>query len=181
MANGRARSLAIFAAIATVCIAADLASKRIVGDWIAAHGAVVIIPGWLQLVFHTNPYGLAGAGWFLGAHANTLLQVFSAVATLAIIIWAVTALDGDRTGFAATLGLILGGAIGNLHDRWVFNGVRDFIDAHYYDLYHYPTFNLADSFLVCGAGLLVITSFKKQTAAEGISTCSASPAATAGA
>ncbi|MFO0947693.1 MAG: signal peptidase II [Planctomycetota bacterium] len=54
---------------------------------------------------------------------------------------------------ASVLGGILGGAAGNLHDRILFGGVRDFIDAHYHEVYHWPTFNLADSFLVCGAHL----------------------------
>ena len=46
------------------------------------------------------------------------------------------------------LGLILGGTLGNLYDRVVYDGVRDFIDWHYHDL-EWPVFNIADCCLVC--------------------------------
>ena len=57
------------------------------------------------------------------------------------------------------LGAFLAGAMGNLFDRLVFGAVRDFIEVHYYDVYRYPTFNLANSYLVCGATVLVVASF----------------------
>ena len=51
------------------------------------------------------------------------------------------------------LGLILGGTLGNLYDRLVFNGVRDFL--HWYYAFEWPVFNVADCCLVVGAGLLL--------------------------
>ena len=88
-------------------------------------------------------------------NANALLLCFSLAAIAAILAWAFFGLrPGDRWS-AVILGMILGGALGNLHDRWFFGGVRDFIDVHYYDVYHYPTFNLADSFLVTGMLLIL--------------------------
>jgi lipoprotein signal peptidase len=56
------------------------------------------------------------------------------------------------------LGLILGGTLGNLYDRLVFGGVRDFLHC-YYDTHIWPDFNLADCCLVCGAGVLLAHSF----------------------
>ena len=61
------------------------------------------------------------------------------------------------------LGLILGGTLGNLYDRVVFNGVRDFLHWNY--LFDWPVFNLADSCLVCGACLLLLQAFGKQPVA----------------
>ncbi|NOG84419.1 MAG: hypothetical protein HND49_11560 [Planctomycetes bacterium] len=49
----------------------------------------------------------------------------------------------------------LSGAIGNLWDRIFYHHVRDFIDVHIGRLYHWPTFNLADSFICIGVGLLL--------------------------
>ena len=53
----------------------------------------------------------------------------------------------------AALGLILGGTVGNLYDRLVFNGVRDFLYFYYIE---WPVFNFADCCLVVGAGLLLV-------------------------
>ena len=55
------------------------------------------------------------------------------------------------------LGLIIGGALGNVIDRVRFNAVADFIDFHY-QAYHYPAFNVADSCIVVGAGILMLSS-----------------------
>ena len=54
-----------------------------------------------------------------------------------------------------SLGLIIGGAIGNVIDRVRFGAVLDFLDFHIMD-YHWPAFNLADSFICIGAGVLII-------------------------
>lgn len=62
------------------------------------------------------------------------------------------------------LSFILGGAVGNLIDRVIFGRVTDFIDW-YYASYHWPTFNIADSFVTIGVTLLIIESifFSKKT------------------
>lgn len=65
------------------------------------------------------------------------------------------------------LALILGGAIGNVYDRAVLGYVVDFIEVHYKN-YYWPAFNIADSAICCGAGLLIIDGFfsKKEKPAE---------------
>jgi signal peptidase II len=61
------------------------------------------------------------------------------------------------------LGIIIGGAIGNLLDRFVHGAVIDFIDLHYGTM-HWPAFNLADAAVSCGAILLVLINlFSKHT------------------
>ena len=65
---------------------------------------------------------------------------------------------GDRftlTTFA--LALILGGALGNVHDRILYGSVVDFIEVHIFS-YHWPDFNVADSSIVTGACLLLLDS-----------------------
>ena len=52
-------------------------------------------------------------------------------------------------------GMIIGGGLGNIVDRVLFGSVFDFIDLHVYNV-HYPTFNLADSFIVLSTAILVI-------------------------
>lgn len=58
------------------------------------------------------------------------------------------------------LSLVLGGALGNLLDRFLFGGVIDFIDFHI-ATYHWPAFNFADSFIFIGVALLLRSSFKE--------------------
>lgn len=55
---------------------------------------------------------------------------------------------------ASTLGAAIGGALGNVLDRLRFGAVRDFIDAHW-QTHHWPTFNMADMFVVCGLLLFI--------------------------
>ena len=57
--------------------------------------------------------------------------------------------------FASSVSLILGGAFGNLIDRLYYGFVRDFIDLHI-NVYHWPCFNIADSCICVGAGILVV-------------------------
>jgi signal peptidase II len=68
---------------------------------------------------------------------------------------------------AFSLGMILGGALGNLIDRLVYTEVIDFIDVHLWSGYTWPTFNLADSFIVVGVILLMVETFFAEEPAEG--------------
>ena len=63
---------------------------------------------------------------------------------------------GNITGVA--LALILGGAVGNLIDRVVYGAVVDFLDFHAAG-WHWPAFNVADSGITVGAGILILESF----------------------
>jgi len=63
---------------------------------------------------------------------------------------------------AAALALIIGGAVGNVIDRFVHGYVIDFLDV-YYGSYHWPAFNIADSAICIGAVLLILDSFRSKT------------------
>lgn len=94
-------------------------------------------------------FGL-GNGWEGGA--NLIFTVISLVAAVAIICWSTRRTTARDWLLCASLGLILAGTLGNLYDRVVFNGVRDFLYFYWID---WPVFNVADSCLVCGAFLLL--------------------------
>jgi signal peptidase II len=103
-----------------------------------------------------NNGALFGLGQGYEVHANGFFAVVSVVAAIAIAAWSFRRTTvGDRW-LCAALGMILAGTLGNLYDRIVFGGVRDFL---YFYWFEWPVFNVADCFLVCGAGLLLLQAF----------------------
>jgi lipoprotein signal peptidase len=114
-------------------------------------------PGTDGKVPHVNQGALFG---FLKDHkeaANVGFAVISLLAALAIAIWSMQTSTGRDPWLCTALGLILAGTLGNLYDRVVFNGVRDFLYWNY--RFDWPVFNFADCCLVCGAALLLIQAF----------------------
>jgi lipoprotein signal peptidase len=100
-------------------------------------------------------------GW-LNQHvglANALFAAISVVAAVAIAYWSSRPSARHDRSLSAALGLILAGTLGNLYDRLVFNGVRDFLHLHYYNAFDWPVFNVADCCLVLGALLLLAQAF----------------------
>lgn len=140
-----------------------------------------VIPGWFKfharyvtdapacdcpLVKANGPLPPAvnhGALWSLGGEfktdANKFFAAVSLLAAIGISVWALWKRPTDRW-LCVALGLILGGTVGNLYDRIVFGGVRDFLYFYWFD---FPVFNVADSCLVVGASLLLLQAlFGKQ-------------------
>lgn len=152
-----------FVLAAVLALAADLATKSFITGWAEqAGGEIVLIPGWLSFLSRVNPHALFSLGPRDGGLANAGLTIFASLAVVFLPIWAILSLKPGQRLLGIVYGAILGGAAGNLHDRMFHGGVRDFIDAHYQEVYHFPTFNLADSCLVVGAIFLVIASFWAQ-------------------
>lgn len=99
---------------------------------------------------------------FLREHralANGIFAGVSILAALAIGYWGTYRLSANDGLLTVALGLILAGTLGNLYDRIVFGGVRDFLHFYWFE---WPVFNVADCCLVCGAGLLLIQAFCSQ-------------------
>jgi lipoprotein signal peptidase len=88
---------------------------------------------------------------------NHIFAVVSVAAAAAIMVWSFRRATAQDRWLCVALGLILAGTLGNLYDRVVFSGVRDFLAWVY--LYDFPVFNIADSCLVCGATLLLVQAF----------------------
>jgi signal peptidase II len=140
----------LFAAVAVVALAADVVSKVLVVAQLSDRSAVRLLGGAIYLVKTTNP----GAAFSLGTGATVLLTVV-ALAVIGFILR--TASRMRSRGWAVALGLVLGGAVGNLVDRLfrapgVGRGrVVDWISLFSNDGHVWPIFNLADSAIVCGA------------------------------
>jgi signal peptidase II len=108
------------------------------------------------------------------AWSNRFFAVVSLAAAAAIAWWSSRPSARRELGLSAALGLILAGTLGNLFDRLVFGGVRDFLHLHYQS-FDWPVFNLADCCLVCGAFLLLGQAFFGKAAVESPAPVPAAP------
>jgi signal peptidase II len=149
-----ARSVWPLSLLIVAVLAADRATKYAVDKLTVPGSLHTVIPGLLNFVHTSNP----GVAFGIFADSATpwrapLLISFS-LAVIVLIVWLLlTDRAGGWTGRAG-MALILGGAAGNLLDRVSRQSVTDFIDFHL-GSYHWYTFNLADSAVVIGAGLVL--------------------------
>ena len=141
-------------ALAAAVFVADQATKAVVQRNIPVHATVPILPHFLNFI-HTHNAG-AAFGLFSDSPApwKTMLLIVVSSVLLAMVIAVVWRNPQLRWGTGVGLALILGGALSNLFDRIRLGQVVDFLDV-YYRSYHWPTFNLADSAIVLGAGFVV--------------------------
>ena len=109
-----------------------------------------LVPNVLSIASNGGNTG-AAFGLFSG---NTLaLAIVSIVMILALLIFNYF-VRRKTTFYCLAYGFVIGGAVGNLYDRLVFNEVRDFIFLDFFP--SFPTFNVADSFLCIGAVMLAV-------------------------
>lgn len=115
-----------------------------------------------------NQGALFGLGGGYEHLANRLFALISVLAAVAIIYWSARKTTSRDLSLCASLGLILAGTLGNLYDRVIFGGVRDFLHFYWFE---WPVFNVADCCLVCGACLLLTQAFlsRSQVPARGTS------------
>ncbi|MBT3790751.1 MAG: signal peptidase II [Alphaproteobacteria bacterium] len=138
--------------IAAVCTALDQASKWwLMGVLERAGGPIELLP-FFNLVMVWNPgvsFGMFQSG---NAWAPWILSALALVIVFVLVRW----LGKAETRFiAAGLGLVIGGALGNVIDRMVWGKVADFFDV-YIDTWHWPAFNIADAAIVIGAAILLL-------------------------
>jgi signal peptidase II len=141
--------------VVLAALAADQASKFAIEKYTSLGSQRVLVPSVLNFVHTTNP----GVAFGLFAESRSpwlspLLILFS-VAVIGFLAWLlVTGRAGGRLGEFG-IALILGGALGNVLDRVARRSVIDFIDFHVGG-HHWYTFNVADSAIVVGAGLVIL-------------------------
>ena len=157
---------AYYLAISAAVILLDIWTKWLVMQRIELHEAVPVIPGLFQLVHVRN----TGAAFGIGANAASrvvpiLLNAGAIAVFCVVVVYALRSAVTDRL-LQTGLHLILGGAIGNLLDRFRFGYVVDFFDA-YIGVHHWPAFNVADSAICIGIGLLFLDMRKKPETESG--------------
>lgn len=140
--------------IALFVVALDRVTKVTIARRLSLHDSIPVIPGFFRIIHAENPGAAFGifadspSGWKVG-----LLILFSVIALLIVsaLLWKNS---HSLTSTGIGLSLILGGAIGNLWDRLISRHVVDFL-LFYIGPHQWPAFNVADSAIVVGAGLLV--------------------------
>ena len=151
-----------------IVFALDQATKVAADVWLRGRGPVEVIPGFFNLAYSRNRGGLFG--YFSTLDDPWRLILLTVLPIFAIVLIGMFLLRTDEPDRSTLfgLGLILGGATGNLLDRVVRGEVVDFLDVYAswdalaswliarFQTAHWPTFNVADSAIVTGACLLML-------------------------
>jgi signal peptidase II len=156
------------AAIAIVIFALDQLTKFLALQYLGpVQGGTskehVVVDGFFKLVL----WGNTGAAWSLFHDSNEMLAIVSLIALLALFIWR-NKFDTVTWMGQLSLGLIFGGIIGNLFDRLhphraqVIDFLRFYLRKRSGEEIGFPAFNIADTAICIGVGLLIILSWKKE-------------------
>ncbi|MEV4822776.1 signal peptidase II [Micromonospora sp. NPDC049275] len=151
----RPRAVAILAGVALVALVADLVTKHLALAALTDREPVRVLGGLVYLSLTRN----SGAAWSIGSNYTWVFPLIT-IGVVGWIVW--MALRLRSLPWAISLGLVLGGALGNLMDR-IFRAPAPF-HGHVVDMIsvfgpygeYFPVFNLADSSLVCGVLLAVL-------------------------
>lgn len=138
--------------LALLVLLADQASKWAVLLWVMDPPRLIEVTGFLNLVLVYNrgvSFGLLASDYAWKPYALASLSL----AVVAALLWWMRRQPGPLPPWG--VGLIVGGALGNVIDRFLHPGVVDFLDLHYAG-WHWPAFNLADAAIVLGVGLLLL-------------------------
>ena len=144
--------------LAVVVIVLDQITKQIAANSLEMYQPVAVMPMFNWTLMHNT-----GAAFsFLSDESGWQRWFFTAIAVIVSVVlvsWT-SKLKAEEKWQAIAFALILGGAIGNVIDRLIHGYVIDFIDV-YYQEYHWPAFNIADSGIFIGVTILIIESFRQ--------------------
>ncbi|MDH3419413.1 MAG: signal peptidase II [Gammaproteobacteria bacterium] len=143
-------------AVAAIVVGLDQWTKLLILSNFAEFDSIVLLPVLEFMRLHNEGAAfsfLAGAsGW-----QRWLFIVLGIAVSIGITVWLYKLPSRGQSLLAAALSLVMGGAIGNVIDRARFGYVVDFIRVHY-EQWYFPAFNVADSAITVGAGLLILDS-----------------------
>ena len=149
-----------------IVVFADQITKHIISQALLLFQSRPVFQGWLNLV-HVHNTGVA-FGFFDGASVFPKTIFFSIITLIAVgivLVYLKKSVEAGKNLQVFSLGLICGGAVGNLIDRFRIGAVVDFIDV-YYKSYHWPAFNVADAAISVGVVLLIAQVFFNDTSKE---------------
>lgn len=158
MTEGRAGSKLKWLWLAALVLVLDLGTKAVASAMLTYADPVPVLPGFNLTLLHNTGAAfsfLAGAdGW-----QRWFFVVLALVVSVVLVGW-LRKLKANETWTAIAIVLILGGALGNVYDRVVHGYVVDFLHFYWQD-WHFPAFNLADTGITIGAGMMILDLFRK--------------------
>ncbi len=149
----------IFALVTALTAGLDLFTKWLVEARLELYGMVPVIPNFFSLTYVKN----TGAAFSILSNAGAVrvpLLVGISIAAMALMVWMVKGQEEGEKKIPLYLGLIMGGALGNLVDRIRYGAVVDFLLV-YYKSWQWPAFNVADSAICVGVGLILLSEILK--------------------
>ena len=164
MADQRQKAYAIAAAVFVL----DRITKWLIETRVSLADTYRVIPGFFEIVNSQNrgvAFGILNNSTSEWRTIALVIASIAAVIIVSVVLWRAQRMD---TLFLCGLSLILGGAAGNLLDRMVWGRVTDFL-VFYIGQYEWPAFNVADSAIVIGSGLLLLDQFRPKRQAANVS------------
>ncbi len=146
--------------VAGLVLVLDQATKLHVHNTFALYESRPLVENFFALTYVRNSGSAFG---LLARYDPAVLRIFfPAVTVLAVValLWYLSRLPASQPLTLWGVCLLIGGAAGNGIDRFRIGQVIDFLDVHWYDVYHWPAFNVADSAICVGVGLLVLDAFR---------------------
>lgn len=149
----RPKSLFLLASLGVLAL--DQWSKWLIEAHLPEHASQVLLPGFVSFT-HVRNNGVA-FGLFASATQGASTSLLAVVGLFALVVVAAYfwRTPPSQSTLLLALSLVLGGALGNLLDRFVSGAVTDFVDLSL-GAHHWPAFNVADSAITVGAGLLIL-------------------------
>jgi signal peptidase II len=146
----------IFAIVVPLVLLLDQLTKFLILQNFALHDSIPILRGYFNLTYVQNPG--AAFGMLSGSDPSFRGPFFVIVPAIAltVIAYLFIRLPPKSTWIPAALSCLVGGAVGNLIDRFRFGYVVDFIDFHWHYKAHFPAFNIADLAISLGIGILIL-------------------------
>ncbi|RUT36361.1 lipoprotein signal peptidase [Paenibacillus zeisoli] len=144
----------IYYLIAFIVFLIDQGTKYIVATKMQLHEQIPVIGDFFGLLSHRN----TGAAFGILENQRWFFIVITVIVVLAIVWYLQRIKNGNNKLLPTALALVLGGAIGNFLDRALTGEVVDFLMLNF-GSYTFPIFNIADSCIVVGVGLIVLDSF----------------------
>jgi signal peptidase II len=153
-------AVAVLPLAAVVIVVADQVTKHLVRTYLP-HGASWQIADWLRPVIQITHVTNTGVAFGMFPGLGGLSAIISAVISLVILIYQ-RQIPVEQWPMRLALGLMLGGAVGNLIDRVTVGYVVDFIDLNFWPLQSFPVWNVADNSVTVGTIFLLVLMFLEE-------------------
>lgn len=144
--------------LAVLVVVIDLGTKAMATAMLTYGNPVPVIPMFNLTLLHNTGAAFSflaeAAGW-----QRWFFVTLALVVSVVLVMW-LRNLKHHETWTAVAIALILGGALGNVYDRVVHGYVVDFLHFYWQD-WHFPAFNLADTAITIGAGMMILDMFRK--------------------